>query len=533
MIEVEVHSVLRDLLRLARSNSASLPPGLVPNWPHHLTMARLVARGLRLGRPALIQTGVPTGATQGRYRLSYLIPALLWKETVTIVAPKIVQQRLLEVEIPHLKQWLEVDRAIQIADGENRHPILDDNFKGLVLTSPEIWLADRLHEQGRFANGIPTIIDGADDIEVWARDELTVCLQPGDWDELMFSFPEQADVIRDTRVKLTLAIFQHPRNPYECYLIESSEQDTLSQLYAVLHSAINENSCDRLPASWKNFWQQWQTGAQLMWASIGREGGKFSLYCTPIEVALPLSHIWQKQPVVLIGSALDLEPEASVYRQQLGLGDLTYLKFSPDQHSEAIQLYVPDRLPMPNTPEFQRVLIQQVSALLASVESGENYNSNLKRPVVILVGDVPLKPQIATILAAEFGSRVQMETTRLSDNSILISGWEFWRQSQELLPAPQLLIIATLPIPSLENPRVAGRVAYYREQRKDWFRLYLLPVALQELQRAIAPVRECQGVVALLDNRVNHRSYGKQVLAALSPLARINYPDATWFRADR
>jgi ATP-dependent DNA helicase DinG len=35
--------------------------------------------------------------------------------------------------------------------------------------------------------------------------------------------------------------------------------------------------------------------------------------------------------------------------------------------------------------------------------------------------------------------------------------------------------------------------------------------------------------VALLDNRVNHRSYGQQVLAALSPHARINYVDPGLF----
>jgi ATP-dependent DNA helicase DinG len=42
-------------------------------------------------------------------------------------------------------------------------------------------------------------------------------------------------------------------------------------------------------------------------------------------------------------------------------------------------------------------------------------------------------------------------------------------------------------------------------------------------------VREAQGVVALLDNRVNHRSYGQQILSSLSPLARINYVDASLF----
>jgi ATP-dependent DNA helicase DinG len=114
----------------------------------------------------------------------------------------------------------------------------------------------------------------------------------------------------------------------------------------------------------------------------------------------------------------------------------------------------------------------------------------------------------------------------LNADTILVTGWDFWLQVQHRLPSPQLLAIATLPIPSLEDPRVAGRVAYYKRRRQDWFRLYLLPEALRTLQKATAPVRDRQGVVALLDNRVLHRSYGKQVLTALSPYARINYVEA-------
>ena len=121
-----------------------------------------------------------------------------------------------------------------------------------------------------------------------------------------------------------------------------------------------------------------------------------------------------------------------------------------------------------------------------------------------------------------------METTDLPENGILVTGWEFWRHSQGQFSSPHLLAIATLPIPSLEHPLVAGQVAYYKQRHLDWFRFYLLPTALSELQRAVAPVRNCQGVVALLDSRVLHRSYGEQVLAALSPSARINYLDTLW-----
>ncbi len=506
MIEVEVHSSLRAFLREQGQ----------PSWPHHLTMARLVARALRLGRPALIQTG----SAHSSYCLSYLAPALIWSGPVILVAPLSVQQWLLRVEIPRLQQWIGTDKAIQTGDA-----FPDERFQGLLITSPASWLADRLEGHQWFPPGIPTLIDGADDLERWARDQLQACIQPGDWEELMLGRPELADLIRDVRVRLTKAVFQHPPNPYECCLIEAGEQDILRQLFEVLQPVADQERYYYLPTPWKHFWHCWQRSGQLLWAAIARSSGQFSLYCEPVEVATSLRKVWSGQPVVLIGEALDLETSASVYRQQLGLGDLTCLKFSPDRNSELIQLYLPDGLPMPNTPRFQQALIQQVRTLLT-------LSPNFKGPAVLLVGDVPLKAQLGAILAAEFGSRVQVEKTELDDRGILVTGWEFWRRHQGVLPRPQLLIIATLPIPSLENPLVAGQVAYYKQQRLDWFRLYLLPAALRELQRAIAPVRESQGIVALLDNRVNHRTYGRQVLSALSPFARINYLDASWFRPD-
>ena len=524
VIEVEVHNSLRAFLRSAGE----------PHWPHHLTMARLVARALRLGRSALMQVGV-YGGYYARYRLSYLAPALLWSGPAILVAPESVQQRLLKVEIPQLRQWIHTSKAIRMGDG-----LPDPAFQGLLLTSPQAWLADRLEGQKRFGTGIPTILDGVDELEDWTRHQLTACLQPSDWEPLMLAYPDRVEEIRDARVQLTRAVFQHPPNPYECCLLDPPEQEILRRLFENLGMGVGERGAnaslvspsfphlreDLLPDAWRIFWRRFQTEGQLTWAEIARRQGQFSLYCGPVEVASALSNIWPQQPIVLIGGALELEAEAPIYRQRMGLGDLTCLKFSPDRNNELIKLYLPDGMPMPNTPQFQSALLEEVRRVLS-------VSASVGGLTVLLVGDVPLKAQVGAVLAAEFGSRVQVEKTCLDENGILVTGWEFWRQHQGVMPAPQLLLIATLPIPSLENPLVAGRVAYYKQQRQDWFRLYLLPEALSELQRAIAPVRDSHGAIAFLDSRVIHRSYGQQVLAAISPFARINYLDPGLLISDR
>ncbi|MEA5513835.1 ATP-dependent DNA helicase [Nodularia sp. UHCC 0506] len=507
MIEAEVHLSLHNFLRSQAG---------FPSWPHHLTMARLVARALRLGRSALIQVGAVSGY-QGRYRTSFVASALMWHGPVVIVAPAAVQQRLLQVEIPRLQPWLQANKPIRTGEVWP-----GNDFQGLLLTSPEAWLKGQFTSADSFPPGIPTIIDGVDDLEDWVRDQLTQDIQPHDWDQLMLACPEQAEIIRSARAQLTHKLFQHPTNPYQCYLIFQSELEILSDLYSTL------DSVETLPAPWKNFWPQFSTSnanlppSHLVWATIARRQGLFSLHYTPLELGESLKALWQRQPVVLIGSALEPETEAPLFRQRLGLNDVTCLKFSNDHQGTAIQLYVPHKLPLPNTPEFQAAFIHKVRTLLclSAVAPGLT---------VVLVGDVPLKAQVGAILASEFGSRVQVEKTCLDENGILISGWEFWRSHQSVLPAPHLLIIATLPLPSLENPLVAGRVAHYKRSHQDWFRLFLLPTALNELQRAIAPVRESQGIVALLDSRVVNRSYGAQVLAVLSPLARINYLDPSIF----
>ncbi len=499
MLEVEVHQQLRAFLRAQGE----------PYWPHHLTMARLVARALRLGRSALIQTGTCSGYIR-HYRLSYLISILMWHDPAILVAPVDVQQRLLLVEIPQLQQWMDSSKAILRGD---RWP--DPHFRGLLLMTPEDWLRDRLTAANQIPSGIPTILDNIDDLEQWTANCLTIALHPQDWHELSLACPYQTDLIRDSRVQLTRLLFQRPLNPYGCYVIDQPEQEVLRHL---CHSLTQDNQSPfTLPGRWRQFEQQLRSLNTISWATIDREIGQFSLYAAPVNVSAPLSQIWSTQPSVLIGGTLDLDADAAISRQRLGLTDATCVQFSPDRQTNLIHLYLPEKLPMPNTPQYQAALMQEISGLL-------HYRTNQGLTVVV-VGDTPLKKQVAALLASEFGSRVQMENPDIASNGILVTGWEFWQQYQDHLPAPNLLAIATLPIPSLENPLVAGRVAHYKQLRQDWFRLYLLPEALNTLQRAIAPVRSQQGVVALLDSRVVHRSYGQHVLSALSPLARINYSD--------
>ncbi len=494
LLEAEVHLSLREFLRHQRE----------PVWDHHLTMARLVSRALRLDRSALIQTG----STFSRYGLSYLMPCLLSDRPILLVVPLSIHKQLIEQDIPYLQQWLKTNKTIV-----NQEQDVDfENFKGLFIVSPDVWLGDRLNHQGRFPDDMVTLIDQADYLEEWTKDYLTMTIFPDDWQTLQQQYPGYGNLIQEVKFFLEKSIFSHPNSPYQCCLLNQEERDSLSHLCQTL---------DNNPLL-QRFAQSLDNKHQLLWASINPKKKTFSIHISPLDISSILSPHLDHSTIVLMGGFLDSQKSASIYRKTIGLTkDILCLKFHPHRQNELINLYIRDRLPMPNTPEFQQVLIEEVKKLIFG-----GYES--LKPITIIVDDVPSKAQVATFLAAEFGSQVKVETTEVNDNSILISGWKFWHDNQVKLPTPKLFIIATLPIPSLENPLVAAQVTYYKKQHKDWFRFYLLPTALKEIQRAVMPLRESQGIVALLDNRVNYRSYGNLILTALEPYAKINYIDQIW-----
>jgi ATP-dependent DNA helicase DinG len=511
--EAQAHQALLEFLRSQDR----------PLWQHHLTLTRLVVRAFRLGRSALIQTATRPAT----YRLSYLAAALLWPDAVVLVTPEFHHESLLTVDIPRLLAAFGVTKTVQT--GEEMPP----EFQGLWVTTPETWLCDRLSARGGFPPQIPTLIDPADDWAQLTRQHLTLTLTPQDWDTLWRSWPAHPDqpdpqqIILNLYQSITQAIRRRPSNPYHSHPLNPEEIDQLTTLHGQLPPAP-------LPSPWEQFRQQWPQPGQLHWASRNPATQHVNLHLAPIEVDQPLRGIWEQQPIVLMGGFLGLETnKGHRYRQQLGLGDWMQVKFSPQRQNDYIQLYIPDRMPLPNTRDFQPRLLDQVLRLcrggMISQRRGHrqppDWIAPLKRPVVVIVDDVPLRGQVAATVAAEFGSGVKVEQMGLAPEGILVCGWTFWRCHQEALPLPQLLIIATLPLPSMENPLVAGRVRHYKHQHQDWFHYYLLPVAMQELQRAIVPVREVQGVVALLDNRVNHRSYGAKILTALEPMARVNTID--------
>ena len=490
MIEVEVHQHLRRLLRQPGSPSGCGEPG----WPHQLTMARLVARGLRLQRHALIQ--VPAG---NAHQLSYLLPALMWPGATIVCAPREVQSQLVYGSVPQLQSALDLHKPVLQGD---RFP---PGFDGVLVVDPLIWLRDRLGrdpgEAARFPVDVPLIVDRAEDLERLAQQALTVTLTGDSWHHLELAIPQLAPQLRDIRVAL---VSKFSRRPLNQFLLHADEQSLLND---AVDRALDLQP--QLPGPWGRLQTYREQTDWVLWAERKSELQECSIHLSPVKLApLLAEQLWSTQAVVMIGEALDIDRDASSYRQRMGLPDLTALRFLPDRQERVVHLYTPSPFPAPNNPQFRDRLLPALKQLVARTTKG---------PVVILVSDRPLLAQVGTALAAEFGSRVRVNDSYEADRGVLVCDWQYWLAHKTQLATPALLAIATLPFPSVEDPLVAGRVNYLKQLRQDWFRDYLLPIAASHLQRAVSPLRGTDGLVTIFDIRAISRSYGKQLLESLTP----------------
>jgi ATP-dependent DNA helicase DinG len=197
----------------------------------------------------------------------------------------------------------------------------------------------------------------------------------------------------------------------------------------------------------------------------------------------------------------------------LGLTATVEVSLGDPPLADPLPLYVPLRQPLPNSPDYGEHLLDQSRRLVLGIAG----------LTVVLIDDEALRLNLTSGLAAEFGSRVGHQCTTAETNGVICASWDWWLCHQQLLPLPAQVVVALLPIASLEDPLTAARVEALRRQERDWFRERLLPDSLGRLRRGLANLRRHgHGRLAILDGRLRGRSWGRQVLTALEPWVGLN-----------
>jgi ATP-dependent DNA helicase DinG len=261
--------------------------------------------------------------------------------------------------------------------------------------------------------------------------------------------------------------------------------------------------------------------------SRGRAGAaNVFLQATPIDVAPILKTcVFEKlECAVLTSATLAVGGGFEYMRRRLGLEHVreVVLQSHFDYASQAM-FYVPPDLPDPRTPQFAPRAADRIRRLLeitrgrafvlftSYAQMNDVYNrllGELDFPL-LLQGDAP-----KNVLLGEF---------RLTPHAVLFGTSSFWQgvdvQGEQL----SCVIIDRLPFAVPSDPVVAARVRAIDADGGNAFFQYQVPAAVITLKqgfgRLIRSLHD-RGLLALLDNRILKKAYGRVFLESLPEYRR-------------
>ncbi len=466
MIEVYAHNYLKNLLK---------KDSLL--WPHNLTLSRLVARSLRRRDKSIFDL---QGVNHNDYWFGVLIPLCLNSSGAALVVTPLLKQRLFQVEIPKLK-----DEGLDLVVWEGDNPPSDDK---LWVLSYEDFL--NAYDQN-FLGSKQFIFTEAELLTRRLREVMSIQICSSDWDSLRRAHPLASSALVDLYEDFSQKMFSSATRPDGLVRIDLENIFALTDLLGVLA---------QLPKPWPSVLDA-ITGGWASWAQLDYKLLDWTWHLQPLEPLGTLRQFFIDNPFITLSTSAENElfslNEISNVRVKLGSA----------MHQEPIRLFAPFRQPLPNAECFAEHLLDQSRRLVLGRQG----------LTIILLDDDQLLRKLTSELAAEFGKRVVFCSTAPDSNGIICCTSKWWLDFQNQLPAPEQLIIALLPISSLESPLTFSRVEAFKKQGLDWFRDLLLPELLSLLPRVVLPVRKNHGRIAILDGRLRARAWGEKVFDILQP----------------
>ncbi len=313
--------------------------------------------------------------------------------------------------------------------------------------------------------------------------------------------------LRQSLARLGAEIENLPTKPEEVFAFARRAQELQVQLGFLMESE-DKNTV---------FWIERRRGG-------GRE--KISLQATPIDVGPILREcLWTKlESSVLTSATLAVGGGFDYIRGRLGVEHARDLVLPShfDYQTQAL-LYVPPDLPAPRTPQFAAKAADRIRRLL-EITRGRAFvlftsYAQMRDVHQRLLGEV----EFPMLLQGDAPKNALLEEFRLTPNCVLFATSSFWQgvdvQGEQL----SCVIIDRLPFAVPSDPVVAARIKAIDADGGNAFFQYQVPAAVITLKqgfgRLIRSLND-RGLLALLDNRILKKQYGRVFVESLPDYRR-------------
>jgi len=287
-------------------------------------------------------------------------------------------------------------------------------------------------------------------------------------------------------------------------------------------------------------WRGGVDGERVKWVELF--GHALQLHSTPLSVAdiFRAQLEDQARAWIFTSATLSVARDFGHYCGQMGLTTARTAAWeSPYDYSRQALLYIPGRLPEPNTPEHTEAVVNAALPIIEAAGGGAFLLFTSLRAMRSAFDWLRLAFEERglryPLLVQGEGSRSDM-LVRFRDlgNAVLVGSQSFWEGVDVRGEALSLVVIDKLPFAPPDDPVLAARIDRINREGRSAFFEYQLPEAVITLKQGAGRLirdENDRGVLMICDPRLLSRGYGKRILASLPPmtLTRSAEEAVAWF----
>ena len=227
----------------------------------------------------------------------------------------------------------------------------------------------------------------------------------------------------------------------------------------------------------------------------------------------------EQRCTIFVGSALSVDNSFAFIRGRFGLdADICPELSMVQEHHEQTLLYIPNDVPEPNAPQYQRhldeALVQLATALEGQVVALFTSHASLRSSYAAIKPLLEARGILVLGQGVDGSPRQLWQVYQSQERVVLLGTGSFWEGQEEISAPPTCLVIARLPMPVLHDPPIAARAEQYSDQLHN----LTVPMAALRVRRTLNRLiwrSNKRNAVVLFDRRVISKEYGSMVLHSM------------------